>query len=469
MKIAFHGAARTVTGSKHLLTLANGKKILLDCGMFQGMGAETDEMNNEWGFVPSEVDYLILSHAHIDHCGLIPKLVKDGYKGVVYATPATKDLASILMEDSAGIQESDAKFLNKRRALQGLPYLQPLYTTEDALLAADRFVIVDYDNWFTIEPGIEFCFTDAGHIIGSAAVHVRITENGKRRQVTFSGDVGRYRDAILKSPAVFEQADFILLESTYGNSLHDEHHPTTDALLEWIEKTCMRKKGKLIMPAFSVGRTQEVLYGLNQLELENRLPPIEYFVDSPLSIKATQVVKRYPQYFNARIQKILLSDQDPFGFKGLKFINSVEESKLLNFYKNPCVIISASGMAEAGRVKHHISNNIENSRNSIVMTGYCEPNSLGGRLVRKPKPQEVSIFGQPHEVNAEIGEMRSMSAHGDYDDLAQFLGCQDPVQVNKLFLVHGEYDVQQDFRQKLIRKGFRDVQIPARHEEVGLG
>jgi metallo-beta-lactamase family protein len=237
MKIAFHGAARTVTGSKHLLTLANGKKILLDCGMFQGMGAETDEMNNEWGFVPSEVDYLILSHAHIDHCGLIPKLVKDGYKGVVYATPATKDLASILMEDSAGIQESDAKFLNKRRALQGLPYLQPLYTTEDALLAADRFVIVDYDNWFTIEPGIEFCFTDAGHIIGSAAVHVRITENGKRRQVTFSGDVGRYRDAILKSPAVFEQADFILLESTYGNSLHDEHHHTTDALLEWIEKT----------------------------------------------------------------------------------------------------------------------------------------------------------------------------------------------------------------------------------------
>jgi metallo-beta-lactamase family protein len=231
----------------------------------------------------------------------------------------------------------------------------------------------------------------------------------------------------------------------------------------------MRKKGNLIMPAFSVGRTQELLYGLNQLELENRLPPIEYFVDSPLSIKATQVVKRYPQYFNARIQKILLSDQDPFGFKGLKFINSVEESKLLNFYKNPCVIISASGMAEAGRVKHHISNNIENSRNSIVMTGYCEPNSLGGRLVRKPKPQEVSIFGQPHEVNAEIGEMRSMSAHGDYDDLAQFLGCQDPVQVDKLFLVHGEYDVQQDFRQKLIRKGFRDVQIPARHEEVGLG
>lgn len=469
MKISFHGAARTVTGSKHLLTLANGKKILLDCGMFQGMGEETDDMNKEWGFEPSEIDYLILSHAHIDHCGLIPKLVKDGYKGIVYATPATKDLASILMEDSAGIQESDVRFANKRRALQGLPYLQPLYSTEHALMAADRFETVDYNTWFTIEPGIEFCFTEAGHIIGSAVVHVRITENGKRRQVTFSGDVGRYRDAILKSPGVFEQADFILLESTYGNSLHDEHHPTTDALLDWIDKTCIRKKGKLILPAFSVGRTQELLYALNQLEIENRLPPIEYFVDSPLSIKATQVVKRYPQYFNASIQKILVSDNDPFGFKGLKFINSVEESKLLNFNKNPCVIISASGMADAGRVKHHISNNIENSRNSIVMTGYCEPRSLGGRLTQIPKPQEVGIFGQPHEVNAEIGEMRSMSAHGDYDDLAQFLACQDASSVDKLFLVHGEYDVQQDFREKLLRKGFRDVQIPTRHQEFGLG
>ncbi len=469
MKIAFHGAARTVTGSKHLITLTNGKKILLDCGMFQGMGNETEELNMEWGFEPREVNYLILSHAHIDHCGLIPKLIKDGYEGEIYATPATKDLASILMEDSAGIQESDTKFANKRRALQGLPYLQPLYTTEDALLAAERFVTVDYDQWFTIEPGIEFCFTDAGHIIGSAAVHVRITENGKRRQISFSGDVGRYRDIILKSPAVFEQADFILLESTYGNSLHDEHHPTSDTLLEWIEKTCLRKKGKLILPAFSVGRTQEILYALNQLEIEGRLPALEYFVDSPLSIKATQIVKRYPQYFNARIQKVLLHDNDPFAFKGLKFVNSVDESKMLNFYKNPCVIISASGMADAGRVKHHISNNIENSRNSIVLTGYCEPRSLGGRLTRKPKPEEVGIFGQPHEVNAEIGEMRSMSAHGDYDDLLQFLGCQEIKAVQKLFLVHGEYDVQQDFRERLLRKGYPDVQIPERHQEVGLG
>jgi metallo-beta-lactamase family protein len=236
--------------------------------------------------------------------------------------------------------------------------------------------------------------------------------------------------------------------------------------MEWIEHTCIKKQGKLILPAFSVGRTQEILFALNQLELEGRLPDMDYFVDSPLSIKATQIVKRYPQYFNARIQKILQSDQDPFGFNGLKFINSVEESKMLNYYKKPCLIISASGMADAGRIKHHISNNIENSRNTILFTGYCEPRSLGGKLMRKPK--EINIFGQPHEVNAEIGEMRSMSAHGDYDDLLQFLGCQNISEVEKLFLVHGEYDVQQDFRQRLVRKGYADVQIPVRHQEVAL-
>ena len=466
MKIAFHGAARTVTGSKHLVTLNNGKKILLDCGMFQGMGNETDTLNASFGFTASEVDYLILSHAHIDHSGLIPKLVKEGFNGKIFATPATKDLAGVLMEDSAGIQENDLKFINKRRAAEGLSYLQPLYTTADALKAQYLFEKVDYDTWFTIEEGIEFCYTDVGHIIGSTAIHLKITENGKLTRLTFSGDVGRYRDVILKAPEKFPQADYILIESTYGNSLHDEHNPTSDALLQWINHTCISKKGKLIMPAFSVGRTQEILYALNQLELENRLPPLAYFVDSPLSLKATAIIKSYPQYFNDRIRKVLESDNDPFAFKGLKFIESVEDSKNLNYYKGPCVIISASGMADAGRIKHHISNNIENSRNTILLTGYCEPNSLGGRLMKHPK--EVNIFGQPHEVNAEIGEMRSMSAHGDYEDLCQFLSCQDAAQVKKLFLVHGEYEVQIDFRQRLIRKGFANVEIPELHSEVEL-
>ena len=467
MKIAFHGAARTVTGSKHLLTLTNGKKYLLDCGMYQGMGAETDELNRDFGFNPAEVDHMILSHAHIDHCGLIPKLIKEGYKGKVYATPATKDLSALLMADSAGIQENDLKFENKTRAAQGKPYLAPLYVSEDATIAVEHFEIVDYGKWFKIDENVEFMYLDAGHIIGSTTVHLKITENNKITHLTFSGDVGRYRDIILKSPEDFPQADFIIMESTYGNKLHDEITGTPDKLLEWINKTCLQKKGKLIIPAFSVGRTQELLYALNQLENENRLPDLPYYVDSPLSLEATRVIESYPQYFNSRVQKLLLSDHGPFNFKGLKFIQSVEESKSLNYRTDPMVIISASGMADAGRVKHHISNNIENSHNSILFSGYCEPNSLGGRL--KLHPKEVGIFGQPHEVHAEIGEIKSMSAHGDYNDLCQWLACQDPKQIKKLFLVHGDYDVQQDFRDRLISKGFLDVEIPARHTEVGLG
>jgi metallo-beta-lactamase family protein len=466
MKIAFHGAARCVTGSKHLLTLQNGRKILLDCGMFQGMGKETDALNRNFGFNPEEVDLVVLSHAHIDHCGLLPKLVKEGYKGKIFCTPATRELAGVLLEDSAEIQEDDVKYENKKRASQGLPYLKPIYTSEDALETKKYFVEADYDKWTTIDEGVDLMYSDAGHIIGSAAVHLRITENGKTQQLTFSGDVGQYRDVILKSPAEFPQADFILLESTYGNSLHDLHITTPENLLEWIEKTCIKKKGKLIIPAFSVGRTQELLYALNQLELERRLPELDYFVDSPLSIKATEIVKKYPAYFNGTIQKILQSDSDPFSFRGLKYVKTVDESKMLNFRNEPCVIISASGMADAGRVKHHISNSIENSRNSILMTGYCEPRSLGARLMEGVK--EVKIFGMEHEVHAEIGSIRSMSAHGDYEDLIQFLACQDMKKVKKLFLVHGEFKVQEDFRNRLLRKGFTDVEIPELHYEVGL-
>ncbi len=467
MKIAFHGAARTVTGSKHLITLDNGKKLLLDCGLFQGMGDKTDELNKTFGFEAREIDYVVLSHAHIDHCGLLPKLVKDGYKGKIFATPGTKDLATILMEDSAGIQESEAKFTNKRLALQGLPYISPLYTTLDAMAAAQLFETVEYDTWHNIDENIEFCYTDAGHIIGSASVHLRITENGKKTCITFSGDVGRYRDIILRSPAPFEQADYILIESTYGNSLHEEFTPTNDILLEWITKTCIEKKGKLIMPAFSVGRTQEILYALNQLSNEGKLPQLDYIVDSPLSMEATTVIKNHSEYFNQSIQDVMKTDKDPFDFPGLIFTKSVDDSKRLNYRKDACVIISASGMAEAGRVKHHISNNIENSRNSILLTGYCEPHSLGGRL--KNGDKEVRIFGQWHQVNAEVGQIRSMSAHGDYNDLLHFLSCQDAAKVKTVFLVHGEYNVQQDFAKKVNEKGFANVEIPDMHTEVELG
>lgn len=467
MKIAFHGAARTVTGSKHLITLKTGKKVLLDCGMFQGMGKETDILNRNFGFDPAEVDAMILSHAHIDHCGLVPRLVQMGFKGKIFCTAPTYDLAGILLEDSAEIQEDEVKYQNKRRAAEGLPYLQPLYTVNEAKIAAESFVSRDYGQWFPVIDGVEAMFTDAGHIIGSAAVHVRITEDGKSRILTFSGDIGRYRDAILKSPDIFPQADYILLESTYGNSLHDNATTTPEMLLRWIEKACLQKKGKLIMPAFSVGRTQELLYALNQLEVENRLPAVNYFVDSPLSVKATMIVKKYPQYFNRVIRKVIETDSDPFSFTGLRYIQTVEQSKQLNFMNGPLVIISASGMAEGGRVKHHISNNIENSNNTILLTGYCEPRSLGGRLLAGEK--EVGIFGVKHQVHAEIGSIRSMSAHGDYEDLSQWLACQDPRQVKKLFIVHGEYPVQQDFQQRLLKKGFMEVEIPERHYEIGLG
>ncbi len=466
MKIAFHGAARTVTGSKHLLTLKNGKKILLDCGMFQGLGKETDLLNRSFGFDPKEIEVMVLSHAHIDHSGLIPRLIAEGFAGKIFCTPATRDLTTVLLIDSAEIQEDDVKYTNKRRAAGAMPYLRPLYTTKDAEKATEHFTERGYNDWFDVMDEVQAMYTDAGHIIGSAAVHLKIRESGKETRITFSGDVGRYRDVILKSPENFPQADYIILESTYGNSLHDNNLTTPDMVLRWIEKACLQKKGKLIMPAFSVGRTQELLYALNQLELENRLPDLDYYVDSPLSVEATEIVKSHPEYFNKTIQRIMKTDQDPFSFKGLKYVKTVEQSKQLNFMNGPMVIISASGMADAGRVKHHISNNIENSRNTILFTGYCEPRSLGGRLMAGNK--EVSIYGVQHEVHAEIGAIRSMSAHGDYEDLCQWLACQDPRQVKKLFLVHGEYEVQQDFRAKLIKKGFAEVEIPDQHDETGL-
>lgn len=462
MKISFHGAARTVTGSKHLITLKNGKQILLDCGLFQGMGKRTEELNAHFGFDPSTIDYLILSHAHIDHSGLIPKLVKEGFQGTIYSTEATEALAEILLEDSAEIQRDDTKFINKRRAKKGLPPYEPLYDLEDAAKAIQLFKFVPYREWVKIDEDIAVCFTDAGHIIGSAAVHLRIIEDGKTNKITFSGDVGRYNDAILKSPETYDQADYIILESTYGNKLHDEVFGIADTLLKWIVSTCLEKKGKLIIPAFSVGRTQELLYALNQLDLEKRLPPIPVYVDSPLSREATQLLKQYPENFNRRVRKIMEQDHDPFDFKQLKFIKTVDESKALNEDGRPCVIISASGMADAGRVKHHIMNNIEKERNTILIVGYCDPYSLGGQLTAGKK--EVKIFGELYPVKADVGIMRSMSAHGDYEDLCQFLACQNPELVRKLFLVHGEYDVQIDFAARLRRKHFKEVVIPDMHE-----
>jgi metallo-beta-lactamase family protein len=467
MKISFHGAARTVTGSKHLLHLSSGKKILLDCGMFQGMGRDTVRLNSEFGFEPSEIDHVVISHAHIDHIGLLPKLVKDGYKGKIYCTPATASLAKLLLLDSAHIQEADVRYVNKRRAKEGRDLVEPLYTEEDALAVLPMFETIPYNEHFMIEKGIELRYTDCGHILGSAAVNLKVTEDVRTVRITFSGDIGRYRDMLLKSPQEFPQADYIIMESTYGDKLHEMVTEASDRLLRQIQETCIENKGKLIIPAFSLGRTQEILYMLNRFELENRLPKTHYFVDSPLSVKITDTVKKYPDYFNGNVKNLLKIDEDVFAFEGLKYIESVEESMALNDSTTPCVIISASGMAEAGRVKHHIANNISDARNTILFTGYCEPHSLGGKL--KKQPAEITIYGKTHVVKAGIDEINSLSAHGDYEDMSQWLSCQDPRHVKKIFLVHGEYEVQQKFKDRLVRKGFMDVEIPSQHQEIGLG
>lgn len=465
MKIAFHGAARAVTGSKHLITLTNGTKILLDCGMFQGMGEVTDKLNGYFGFKPESITYMVLSHAHIDHVGLLPRLVKEGFSGNIYSTPATMDLARILLMDSAKIQSQDADYAKESNTADDDDD-GPLYTEEDVIQALSQFKVVEYNEEFEIDPRITLTLTDAGHILGSAAVHLTIIDDGKEYKITFSGDVGRYSDLLLKSPQTFPQADYILLESTYGNSLHKDQDPIEERLLEIINNTCNIKGGKVIIPAFSVGRTQELLYALNSLELQGRLPAVPYYVDSPLSLQATQVLKNHMEVYNNGVKEVLKVDDDPFAFKGLKFIESVEESRALNQDPRPCVIISASGMADSGRVKHHIRNCISNQKNTILMVGYCEPRSLGGKLLAGEPV--VNIFHEDFTVNAEILSIQSMSAHGDYEDLLHFLACQDPKEVKQVFLVHGEYDVQQQFAQRIIDKGFKHVAIPEYHQEYDL-
>ena len=464
MKLSFQGAARTVTGTKHLLTLDNGKKFLLDCGMFQGMGAETDVLNNYFGFDAKEIDCLFLSHAHIDHSGLIPKLVKEGFAGKIYSTQATKDLAEILLCDSAEIQLHEAEYVKQKGIVSNS--CEPLYTAEDVNAAMALFETVQYNEWLQADEDVEVMYSNTGHLIGSAAINLRVTENGKTTAITFSGDVGRYRSALLQPPAEFPQADYVILESTYGDKMHDIAFSTIDNLEKWIKRICIERGGKLIIPAFSVGRTQEILYSLNQLELEHRLPDLNYFVDSPLSTKATEVIRSYKDDYNERLQNILKIDEDPFHFKGLKYVESVEESRQLVNYKEPCVIISSSGTGDAGRVKHHIFSCIDSETNAVLMSGYCPTSSLGGQLLNGAK--KVSIFGDGCNVFAEVGQIKSLSAHGDIDDLCRFIGCQDAEKVKGVFLVHGEYLAQQKLAARLARKGFEKVEMPSMHQEFVL-
>ncbi|RYY98338.1 MAG: MBL fold metallo-hydrolase [Chitinophagaceae bacterium] len=466
MKITFHGAAGTVTGSKHRVILNDGRQFLLDCGMFQGMGRDTDDLNANFGFEPSEIEALILSHAHIDHSGLIPKLVKDGFSGPIFSTPATRDLTEILLYDSAEIQTYEVEYINKRRAKRGQAPYEPLYTSDDVAKTMELFLTFEYEEWFTVGRGVKACFTNAGHLIGSAAVTLHADEDGQLTRLLFSGDIGRQRSVLLPPPAPAPQADYIILESTYGNKHHDIRFNTIETLQEWIRKVCTERGGQLVIPAFSVGRTQEVLYALNQLHLEKRLPDIQYFVDSPLSLKATQTIKKYKDQFNDRLQQVLAIDDDPFDFPGLQHIETVDESRQLVAHKDPCVIISASGTADAGRVRHHINNILADEKNGVLMVGYCGPRSLGGQLLAGER--EVELFSDPVPVKAEIGQVPGMSAHGDCDDLCQFLSSQEPSEVKAIFLVHGETEAQKAFSSRLEVKGFRNIIIPTQHQEADL-
>ncbi len=466
MKIKFFGAAREVTGSKILITTDSGKRLLLDCGMFQGKGLETDEMNRTLGFEPELVDHIILTHAHIDHSGLIPYMYRYGFRGSVICTNATRDLCSIMLADSAFIQEHDTRTYNKRRAKKGLPLSTPLYTQEDAAEAMKLFIGIPGNMNFRIDDNIKLRFTNTGHMLGSGVANLQIKENGGLKKLAYTGDIGRPVNRILPSPVPFPQSDFLITESTYGDRLHDNYEAADVQLLKVLIDTCVNKGGKLIIPAFSVGRTQEIVYSLNNFFNQGKLPRTDIFVDSPLAVNATSVFRMHTEWFNREFQNLLKTDSDPFGFNSLFYITRQEDSKRLNDSKKPSVIISASGMAEAGRVKHHLANNISNPRNTVLFVGYCSPTTLGARIGRGDS--EVSIHGNVYKVNAEIRKIESFSGHADYNEMIDFLKCQDAKKVDKTFLVHGEYETQVNYSAELQKAGFDDIYIPSKGQEYTI-
>ncbi|MCO6492580.1 MAG: MBL fold metallo-hydrolase [Phaeodactylibacter sp.] len=467
MKLQFCGAAREVTGSAHLITLEDGFRILLDCGLYQGSSDDMSEFNEHWYFSPSEIDCLILSHAHIDHSGRIPKLVADGFKGGIHCTYATRNLCSIMLLDSAKIQEMDVKYYNKRQLRRGHKdrLKEPLYTTRDAELAWNLFEGHGYGRWFRVHENVEVLFQDAGHILGSASVTLRIKEKSRTVMFGFTGDVGRPSRPILRDPVPMPAVDYLICESTYGDRDHEAAPNELERFLRIILHTCIEKQGKLIIPAFSVGRTQEVVYMLDQLESAGKLPHIPVYVDSPLAVNATMIFGAHPECFDNQLNEYLLADDDPFGFNSLRYVRNVELSKKLNHSGEPCIIISSSGMMNAGRVKHHLFHNIDNDRNTFLIVGYCAPGTPGGAL--RDGAKQLRIFGEEKAVRAEVEVMDSFSAHADRHELAAFLENQKKG-LRRLFLVHGTLDRQEAFRNLLLEKGFADIEIPELGAEYRL-
>ena len=461
MEITFYGAARTVTGSQHLLDV-NGYRILLDCGLYQGPRQESKDRNRHLPFDARTVDVLILSHAHIDHSGNIPNLVKSGFSGDIISTFATRDLCNIMLRDSAKIQESDIEFLNKKRRRDDLPPLEPIYTMADALDSLKLFLGVGYERPYRVAPGITLTFYDAGHVLGSALVALDIEDkdSGASQRLVFSGDLGRANRPILNDPIFLDEADILILESTYGNREHPDDEDT-DHMLEDIIRDTVRQGGKVIVPAFAIGRTQELVYRLNNLVENGDLPrDLAVYVDSPLAIDATSIFRAHPEAYDEETANVMMSDRDhdPFGFRLMHYTRSSQESKALNFVKNSAVIISASGMAEAGRILHHLKNNVEDARNTILITGFQAPNTLGRRIVDGNK--RIKIFGEDYDVRARVESLSGMSGHADRSELLAWAGHlkRPPRQT---FLVHGEPDAAFALAERLrAQLGFPQVEVP---------
>lgn len=457
MKIQFIGAAQTVTGSQHLITIGD-KRILFDTGLFQGHRSEMYEKNQNFPFEASTIDALILSHAHLDHSGNIPNLVKQGFKGPIYSTPPTRDLCGLLLRDSAYLQEMDVRWLNKIRAKSKKSFLEPLYTLEDAEESMTNFHTIDYGDPTEILPGIHLTFRDAGHILGSASVLLEFKERGHDVRLGFTGDLGRYNRVVIRDPVPLQDLDILLTESTYGN----RHHGESDDIAEELAQTIIsvaEKGGKIIIPAFAVGRTQHLVYYLHKLFDQGRIPDLPIFVDSPLASKATEVFRRYPDYLDRETGRIYLEGKiDPFGFSRLTYVRRAEDSKALNSLNYPHIIISASGMAEGGRILHHLANNIENSKNLILFVGYAAKNTLARRIMDgEPK---VKIFGEEHTVKAQIKSMDCFSAHGDRRDILEYVKHSSPERLKHLFLVHGEAEQAESLIDAFRSQGYHNIYFP---------
>ncbi|HSO11791.1 MAG TPA: MBL fold metallo-hydrolase [Anaerolineales bacterium] len=464
MRIHFHGAAQTVTGSQHLLEI-NGHRLLLDCGLYQGRREETYSRNLNFAHDPRKVDAVILSHAHIDHCGNLPNLVQDGYNGPVYATHATVDLATIMMADSGRIQEADAEFVNKKRLRRGEEPIEPLYTEVDAQQAADLFRGIEYNQPFEVIPGVVVRLIEAGHILGSAAVSLEIEEKGKKTHFWFSGDIGRYKLPLLRDPVLPEKVDYLLMESTYGDKAHNDPAQAFDEFQDVVART-IKRGGKVIIPAFAVGRTQELVYNLNIMMFERDVPAVPVFVDSPLAVNASNVFRKHPECFDAETRQFVEDARHPaLDFKMLTYVQSVEESKALNERKDPMIIISASGMAETGRILHHLRNNIEDLKNTVCIVSWQAPYTLGRRLADREK--SIKIFGEPYIVRAEVATIGGLSGHAGQDLLVKYAdGVKQTAK--KVFLVHGEEKQAMMLTEKLKEKKMREVYYPELHSSVEL-